>query len=148
MIVSIRWVKTREEPNELCPQKTYITMLKERNCPMDELKRYRETIQSLLEEFTTRQYANPDISELHNKTVFDSTHDRYLVISDGWEKDNSRIHGCLVDIEIINEKIWIQRDETDYGIASDLLAAGIPKDKIVLGFKDPSIRPYTGFAIV
>lgn len=114
---------------------------------MDELENYRKIIQSLLEEFTTRQYANPDILELSNKTVFDPIHDRYLVISNGWKKDHSRIHGCLIDIEIINEKIWIQRDGTDYGIASDLITAGIPKDKIVLGFKELSIRPYTGFAI-
>lgn len=114
---------------------------------MDELGNYRKIIQNLLEEFTTRQYANSDILELTNKTVFDSVHDRYLVISNGWKIDRSRIHGCLIDIEIINEKIWIQRDGTDYGIASDLVALGIPKEKIVLGFKEPEVRPYTGFAI-
>jgi hypothetical protein len=114
---------------------------------MDELENYRKIIQSILEEFTTRQYANSDILELNNKTVFDPAHDRYLVISDGWKKDHSRIHGCLIDIEIINGKIWIQRDGTDYGIASDLIAVSIPKEKIVLGFKEPSVRPYTGFAI-
>ena len=114
---------------------------------MAKLETYRELIQNLLAEFTTRQYANPDISKLRNTIVFDSQHDHYLVMSEGWKTDQSRIHGCLIDIEIINDKIWIQRDGTDYGIASDLINAGIPKDQIVLGFKEPSIRPYTGFAI-
>lgn len=114
---------------------------------MDTLDDFRKNIKDLLEDFTTRKYANPDILELNNKIIFDSEHDHYLVVSDGWKKDHSRIHGCLIDIEIIDKKIWIQRDGTDYGIANDLVAAGIPKDKIVLGFKEPNIRPYTGFAI-
>lgn len=38
-------------------------------------------------------------------------------------------------------------DGTEYGIANDLLAAGIPKDKIVLGFKSPESRKYTDFAV-
>ncbi|MDJ1171506.1 XisI protein [Roseofilum sp. BLCC_M154] len=114
---------------------------------MDELEQYRTVIKTLLSEFTTRQYANPDILELQNKTVFDTTQDHYVVMSDGWNKNGSRIHGCLMDIQIINGKIWIQRDGTEYGIALDLMEAGIPQDRIVLGYKEPSIRPYTGFAI-
>lgn len=31
---------------------------------MDELEQYRTVIKTLLSEFTTRQYANPDILEL------------------------------------------------------------------------------------
>jgi hypothetical protein len=31
-------------------------------------------------------------------------------------------------VDIINNKIWIQYDGTEQGIAGDLLAAGIPKD--------------------
>jgi len=30
---------------------------------------------------------------------------------------------------------------------NDLIAAGIPKDKIVLGFHSPDVRPYTEFAV-
>lgn len=114
---------------------------------MAQLETYRKLIQNLLTEFTTRKYANPDIEKLRNTVVFDPQHDRYLVMSEGWKMDQSRIHGCLIDIEIIDGKIWIQRDGTDYGFASDLMKAGIPKDQIVLGFKEPAIRPYTGFAI-
>ncbi|MHC5722687.1 MAG: element excision factor XisI family protein [Nostoc sp.] len=44
-----------------------------------------------------------------------------------------RIHGCLVHIDLIDGKIWIQRDGTEEGIAADLERAGIPKEHIVLG---------------
>jgi hypothetical protein len=78
----------------------------------DSLEQYRQRIMERLAEFTVVQYPHADI---HNKTVFDRQADRYLVMSEGWERDVRRIHGCLIDIEIINGKIWVQRDGTEYG---------------------------------
>ena len=42
--------------------------------------------------------------------------------------------------------IRIQRDNTESGIARELVEAGIPKDRIVLGFRPPEVRPYTDYA--
>jgi len=50
-------------------------------------------------------------------------------------------------VEIIDSKIWIHRDGTEDGIASELLKVGIPKERIVLGFKSPRMRKHTGFAV-
>ena len=47
----------------------------------------------------------------------------------------------------IDDKIWIQRDGIEEGMATDLLNAGIPKDKIVLAFQPEYIRPLTEFAV-
>jgi len=49
--------------------------------------------------------------------------------------------------DIIDGKIWIQRDGTEYGIANELVEAGIPKEHIVLGFQSEEVRPYTDFAV-
>jgi len=57
-----------------------------------------------------------------------------------------RVHGCLIHVDIIHNKIWIQRDGTEDSIVSDLLQAGVPKDHIVLGFRSPEFRQYTEFA--
>jgi len=64
----------------------------------------------------------------------------------GWE-NRKRIHGCIIHVDIIDSKVWIQYDGTEDGIALELEEAGIPKDKIVLGFKTPDIRKYTGYAV-
>jgi len=64
----------------------------------------------------------------------------------GWLNDR-RVHSSLVHIDIINDKIWIQRDGTEHGIAKELVAAGIPKDRIVLAFHPPEIRPHTEYAV-
>ncbi|MFN5265589.1 MAG: element excision factor XisI family protein, partial [Pseudanabaena sp.] len=55
--------------------------------------------------------------------------------------------GCVTHVQIIDDKIWIQRDGIEDGITDELVEAGIPKDKIVLGFHPPSVRPHTGYAI-
>ncbi|MEH2375086.1 element excision factor XisI family protein [Nostoc sp.] len=57
------------------------------------------------------------------------------------------MHGCLVHIDIINNKIWIQRDSTEYGMSNEFVNAGIPKNQIVLAFQPADIRQYTEFAV-
>jgi len=49
-------------------------------------------------------------------------------------------------VDVREEKIWIQRDGTEEGIANELVEAGIPPDQIVLAFRHPDTRKYTGFA--
>lgn len=80
------------------------------------------------------------------KAVFDETADVYLVVVKGWQ-DVKRLHGCLVQMEIKGDKIWIQLDGTERGVATDLLAAGVPRECIVLGFKSPQGRRITRVAI-
>lgn len=41
---------------------------------------------------------------------------------------------------------WIEENWTEDGIATELLAAGVPKDEIVLGFHHPTMRQYSEFA--
>lgn len=110
---------------------------------MDNLERYRQIIETILTEYASVPYAYGDIQ---TEVVFDRTHDRYLLVNVGWRNRQHRVHGSLVHIDIINGKLWIQRDGTEHGIANDLVAAGVPKDHIVLGFREPEIRPYTDFA--
>jgi len=110
---------------------------------MDTLDTYRQIIYNVLSEYVRLQYA---YGEIQNETIFDRQADRYLVMSVGWQRVK-RIHGCLIHIDIINDKVWIQRDGTEDGIADKLVAAGIPKEKIVLGFHTPDARQHTEFAV-
>jgi hypothetical protein len=105
---------------------------------------WRRTIMKTLSELAAIPY--PEVVHLTCKTLFDETSDNYLVVVEGWE-DVRRLHGCLVHVEIKNGKIWILLDGAEDGIAAELLAAGIPKDRIVLGFKSPGSRQHTGFAV-
>jgi len=110
---------------------------------MDTLDTYRQIIQNLLTEYVRLQYA---YGQIQNEVIFDREADRYLVMSIGWQ-DVRRIHGCLIHVDIINDRVWIQRDGTEHGIADELVAAGIPKDRIVLGFHPPEVRQHTEYAV-
>jgi XisI protein len=110
---------------------------------MDSTVEYRKIIESVLQQYTQIVYANMAIK---NRAAFDRDRDQYLILSEGWNKQQ-HIHSCLIHIEIINSKVWIQIDGTEDGIAEELMAAGIPKTEIVLGFHEPEIRSHTGFAI-
>ncbi|MBI3652650.1 MAG: XisI protein [Acidobacteria bacterium] len=109
---------------------------------MDRLDTYRQIIRDVLLKYAQVPYAH---GEIHIEAVFDKEADRYLLMILGRENDR-RIHGCLVHIDLINDKIWIQRDGTESGIAYELVAAGVPKEHIVLGFRSPAMRQHTEFA--
>lgn len=109
---------------------------------MDRIENYRKIIQEIIIKNTEVPYA---YGEIEFETVFDKEKDRYLLMINGWEK-GSRVHGCLIHVDIINEKFWIQRDGTEYGVANELVDAGVPKTNIVLGFRSPELREHTDFA--
>ncbi|MBD2608616.1 XisI protein [Scytonema hofmannii FACHB-248] len=111
---------------------------------MDSLKiKYREIIEKVLQDYADFLGNDPDVQV---KLVFDKERDRYLLVEAGWQ-DGYRIYGTLLHLDIIDNKLWIQHDGTEEGIAVDLVAAGIPKEQIVLGFRTLEQRKYTEFAV-
>lgn len=109
---------------------------------MDAIDRYRDLVERILTEYAEIPYMSADLVA---EAVFDRHADRYLVVTMGWQAGR-RVHGTLVHVDIVDRKVWIQRDGTEDGIAPALVAAGIPAEHIVLGFREPDVRPYSGFA--
>ncbi|MBD2454676.1 XisI protein [Nostoc sp. FACHB-87] len=110
---------------------------------MDKLTRYREIIRQLIFEYAGHKPAN---GQIDTEAVIDSERDHYEVVHVGWDGVR-RVHGSIVHIDIINNKVWIQYDGTSEPVAEALLAAGIPHEDIVLGFHPEELRQYTDFAI-
>lgn len=110
---------------------------------MDSLiKKYQKIIKNIYQEYADFLEDNQVKIEL----IFDQENHHYLLIETGWQNDY-RIYGTLLHLDIIDNKIWIQHDGTEEGIADELVREGIPKKDIVLAFKPPEIRPLTGFAV-
>jgi hypothetical protein len=107
------------------------------------LNLWRDKIEAVLRDYASIPYS---YSQFRKQTVFDRIQDHYLIVILGWEAYRYE-HGCTVHIEIIGDKIWVQRDGTEDGIALDLENAGIPREHIVLGFKPAEVRPMTGYAV-
>jgi hypothetical protein len=57
------------------------------------------------------------------------------------------MYSVYLHLDIIVDKIWIQQDGTEEGIAIELVALGIPKHQIVLGLKCEERRLITDFAV-
>jgi len=47
---------------------------------------------------------------------------------------------------VIDGRFWIQYDGTEDGIATQLVEAGVSRDRIVLAFKHPDLGKFTDFA--
>jgi hypothetical protein len=110
---------------------------------MDTLDFYRDTIKAILDRYASIPYKYGTIEQ---SVVTDAPRNNFFLINIGW-KGGERIHGIVTHVQIIDDKIWIQRDGLEDGVTVDLEAAGIPKDKIVLAFYPPHVRPHTGYAI-
>lgn len=109
---------------------------------MDSVERYRQIIRDYILEYAAVPNSN---TEIRSVPVFDFENDRYLWIEVGRE-NNRFINEIVVNVEIINNKIWIHFDGTEEGIGNRLLIAGLPKDKLVLGFLSPEMRKHSDFA--
>jgi hypothetical protein len=110
---------------------------------MDQLDQYRTIIEAALMEYTQIPYA---YGEIESRLIVDRARDEYLLLNVGWDAGR-RVHSCLIHIELIAGKVWIQRDGTEEGIAKTLVQNGIPKEQIVLAFHTQERRQYTGYAV-
>lgn len=110
---------------------------------MDKLTQYRDLIQQVLERHSQVKLANEEIKVYQ---FFDPKHDHYQVFHAGWQQYR-RVFGPLIHIDIIDDKIWIRYDGTEYGVANELVELGIPKEEIVLGYHAPFMRQYDEFGV-
>ena len=78
--------------------------------------------------------------------IYDDAEGQYQLIEVGWNGWN-RVYRVFLHVSVRDDLVWLEFDGTEDGIASELVAAGIPKAQIVLAFHPPYKRPYTGCAI-
>lgn len=110
---------------------------------MDTLNNYRRIIRELIQEYAVYQPARGNVQI---EVIFDESNDHYELMYAGWNGPY-RIHGSVIHIDIRNEKIWIQYDGIEDGVADELVKRGVPRDDIVLAFQPPEVRQYTDFAV-
>jgi hypothetical protein len=110
---------------------------------MEKLEKYRQLIKQMLLKYRERR---PSQDGVEVEVILDTERDHYQIMHVGWNRQNW-VHGCVIHIDIKNEKIWIQWNGTEADIAEELVAAGVPKDDIVLGFQPPFMRQFTEYAV-
>ncbi len=113
---------------------------------MDKLVKYRQNIKKVLTEYHNWVSGSANL-EQESCLVFDETHDHYFWLLMGWE-GKKKIRNIQVHIRLKNNKIYIEEDWTEEGIANKLLSEDVPREDIVLAFHDPETRKYTEFAVI
>ncbi len=113
---------------------------------MDRKLKYRKIIKEIL-----REYAGDEIKQVHKpddmqiRLIMDTENDHYQVLYAGWQQDK-QVFSVIFHFDIINGKIWVQRNISDYDILEDFEQKGVPKSDIVLAFHSPQIRSFTDYA--
>ena len=110
---------------------------------MTELSEYRKKIQDLLTELAEYGSSN---GEVESQLIFDTERDHYQLAHVGW-RNNHRIYGCVVHLDIKAGKVWVQHNGTEFDISIRLSEMGIPKQNIVNGFHSSYMRQFTDFAV-
>jgi ketopantoate reductase len=110
---------------------------------MAEVAEYPRILRKILEDHAQ---IKPAVGEIENELIIDERQGHFELMRTGWLKGN-RVHGSVIHVDIRGGKFWIQHDGTEYGIARELLDAGVPKEHIVLAFNPPELRKYTDFAV-
>lgn len=108
------------------------------------LDQHRAALYQILAEYCG--ILNRQQDDTTSKVIVSDDRTRYLIITEGW-MGKKRVHALIFDAEIRNDKIWLHHDGLDHGITEELVAAGVPKDLIVLAFHPPYAREHTGYAV-
>jgi hypothetical protein len=109
---------------------------------MDTIEKYRAIVKSLIYDYAKYK---PSHGQIDTEVITDTQNDHYELLHIGWDQAR-RVHGSVIHIDIIDDKVWIQYDGTSRPVADELVAAGIPKESIVLGFFPADERIYTEYA--
>ena len=84
-------------------------------------------------------------SHLAVDVVEDDANGHYQIVYRGWERDE-RVYVVLVHLRLVDDCIFVERDGTADGVATQLLRVGVPYAQIVMAVHPPYLRHLTPFA--
>lgn len=101
---------------------------------------YGDCVKALLS-----QYAPLKTESSQVELIFDDERMRYTAIRVGWFR-GKRVHRCLIHIDVCDDTVIIQANNTESEIDTELIEMGVPKEKIRLGFIPPAVLASLGQA--
>ena len=107
------------------------------------LKKWQQAIHAVFKKL--QDYQTPMPNGLEREFILDDRNGHFQILDVGWI-DQKPVQDIMVHIDIKNDFVWVQADNTNHGIVDALLEQGVPQNRIVLGFHAPYKRKFTGFA--
>ena len=114
---------------------------------MDKITHYQNVILDYLARYNEETAGNNPEEMVSRRIIADREHNSFQLLSVGW-RGSHYIFGPIFHFDIIDGKIWMQCNNTEREVVDELMANGVDRLDIVLGFLPPNVRPYAGFAKV
>ena len=115
---------------------------------MDKLTHYQNIIINVLTDYydLLRSATTIGASEVRDELITDLLHNHFQLVSMGWQKQRF-FHETHIHIDIIDNQIWVQQNNTEFDVVAEMISKGIDKQAIVLGFIPPDARNLAGFTV-
>jgi hypothetical protein len=98
---------------------------------MDTPKTDRDAVKLVIQKYARFK---PSHGDVRLDTVFDEANDRYTLMQVGWDRGR-RVRGNLIYVTLGEGKVWSEYDGMEQEITQDLIAAGVPQERIVFAFQ-------------
>jgi hypothetical protein len=106
---------------------------------MDKVKKYQDSIIALLNDYV--EFLSGANEPLKPQAFTDKEHNHFQLLRIGWDdKRYQPVFDVLFHFDIIDGKIWLQFNNTEFMVVDELIELGVPKSDIVLGFNPPNVR--------
>jgi hypothetical protein len=89
------------------------------------------------------EYEGLQSGDTRTELVFDDGRMRYMVVWIGWEA-YKRVHQCAIHIDICDEQVVIQWNDTEDLLDEELINLGIPRERIRLALLPPEMQAFEG----
>jgi hypothetical protein len=109
---------------------------------MDRIDEYRQIVERIVRQ---HQEAEPPDDQVEVIRICDSVGSHYLLMELGWQPPR-RVYHVIFHLRLVEDKIHIEQDWTEYGVARELVEAGIPTEAVELMFQPPEMRPHIRLA--
>ena len=111
---------------------------------MDKIKKYQDIVIDFLNHYIEEANQSEN-SDVKCRLLIDRENNSFQLLSIGWQR-NHYTFSPTFHFDIIDGKIWMQCNNTEWEVVDDLMAAGVDRQDIVLGFVPPHARHFSGFA--
>ena len=112
---------------------------------MEKLTLYQDAIIQFMRRYLAETGQGIYDDDVKRRVLIDRDNNSFQLLSTGWRGEHY-LFGPIFHFDLINGKIWIQCNNTEREIVDELMADGVDRQDIVLGFVPPYARPFSGFA--
>lgn len=111
---------------------------------MEKMSKYQDIIIDFLHHYNNESGGNKS-DAVQRRVLIDRENNSFQLLDTGWSGKHY-IFGPIFHFDIIDGKIWMQCNNTEWEVVDYLMEHGVDRQDIVLGFVPPHARHFSGFA--